>query len=202
MKLPRLENPAPYRGLYVFDFGDWAAVGYTVEEIAVLLESDRYAGGKVYRIHRIGPDGSLELRGVSAERFRLESGLLFWRSELQPAQGDFDALISAAEHAAAPPARAKLQLLEQPTADPLHRFVTALIYPAEYEDDMAEWLTRLDYPGGDTVEGGPSHVSNLYAQGGRMLVQHQLWSAAAIPSRSAQEVLATVRRPVQRVLVA
>ena len=39
MKLPELSSPARYQGLYVFDFGEWTAVGYTAEEIAALLET-------------------------------------------------------------------------------------------------------------------------------------------------------------------
>ena len=47
MKLPKLENPDRYQGLYVFDFGDHADVGFTVEEVAELLDSERYKEGKV-----------------------------------------------------------------------------------------------------------------------------------------------------------
>ena len=48
MKLPRVENTPKYQGLYVYDFGDWTAVGYTAGEIAILVESERYRGGKAY----------------------------------------------------------------------------------------------------------------------------------------------------------
>ena len=47
MKLPQLTDPDRYEGLYVFDFGEQCAVGYTASEIAVLLESERYRNGKV-----------------------------------------------------------------------------------------------------------------------------------------------------------
>jgi len=59
MRLPELESPEKYGGLYVFDFGEQVAVGYTADEIAVLLESQRYADGKAYRIHRAMPDGTI-----------------------------------------------------------------------------------------------------------------------------------------------
>ena len=61
MKMPELTSADKYAGLYVFDFGEQAAVGYTAEEIAVLLESEKYRTGKVYRIHRALPDGTMEL---------------------------------------------------------------------------------------------------------------------------------------------
>jgi hypothetical protein len=201
MRLPALENSPGYCGLYVYDFGEWTAVGYTAEEIAVLLESQAYAGGKVYRIQRIQRDGSMELRGVSAERFRLESGMFFWRSSRESAEGDFNELFLAAQRTP-PPCRAALQLAERLGAHEMYQFVAALIFPAEYEDDVANWLGQLGYRGGDLAEGGPSHVSNYYALQRRVLAEHQLWSAAPVRPRSAEEVLATVRKPVQRVLVA
>ena len=37
MKLPKLDNPDRYKGLYIFDFGDHAGVGFTAEEVAELL---------------------------------------------------------------------------------------------------------------------------------------------------------------------
>jgi hypothetical protein len=201
MKLPALENSSCYRGLYVYDFGEWTAVGYTAEEIAVLLESEAYAHGQVYRIQRIQPDGSMELRGVSAERFKLESGLFFWRSTRDEAEADFRSLLSAAQHSP-PPCRAALQMSERLDACDRYQFVTALIFPAEYEDDVAAWLLRLGYVGGDVAEGGVSHVTNYYELARRVLAAEQLTSAAPIRPRSAEEVLAAVRQPVQRVMVA
>jgi hypothetical protein len=197
MKLPRLDEPARYRGLYVFDFGDWSAVGYTVEEIARLLESETHRGGKVYKIVRAQPDGTLELRGVPHTRFRAESGAFFNRGDQAAAQSDFDGLCRAAE-ALPPPCRAFVQLAQRPAAEGVPRYVTALIYPAEYEDELSRWLLDLEYAGGDTVEGGISHVTNYYAGTHTVLDRRQLWSQGTLAARSTEELLANVRRAVQR----
>ena len=196
MRLPHVANPTRFRGLYVYDFGDWTAVGYTAEEIAILLEDQRWRGGKVYKIHRANPDGQMELRGVSARRFNVESGIFFYRSELEPAERDFQELRVAAEHSP-PPCRAFLQLADRELDTP-QRYVTALIFPAEYEDEIGHWLTAIAFSGGDVAEGGTSHVTNYYAQEKTLLERQQLWSQPAIPSRSPQEVLASVRQAVQR----
>ena len=78
------------------------------------------------------------------------------------------------------------------------RVVTALIYPAEYEDEIAAWLNATGYAGGDLAEGGSSHVTDYYAADKAILDRQQLWNQPAIPSRSADEVLRTVRQAVQR----
>lgn len=197
MKLPTVAEPQRYRGLYVYDFGEWTALGYTAEEIAVLLDSEVYRGGKAYKIVRASPNGHLELRGIALQRFQTESGLLFNRRELAAAETDFGDLCQLAQDHP-PPGRAFVQLADRGALAGVSRYVTALIYPAEYEDEMAQWLLAGDYAGGDLVEGGASHVSNYYAEDHQVVRRQQLWSQDAIPSRSPQEVLAAVRRAVQR----
>lgn len=80
MKLPAVDNPPRYQGLYLFDFGEWTSLGYTADEIAVLLEDPQYAEGRVYKVHAASPDGQFSLRGVSRERFSQESGMMFYRA--------------------------------------------------------------------------------------------------------------------------
>lgn len=198
MHLPRLDQPQRFRGLYVFDFGEWSAVGYTAEEIAILLESEQYRAGKVYRIHNVWPDGRMELRGIAPTRFAAESGLFFHRTSLDAARRDFDDLIALAEKTPAP-SRAFVHLAQRAAVgDEPAGFVTALIYPAEYDDEFAAWLLAARYEGGDLAEGGISHVTNYYGEAKRILDRRQLWSPSSTSSRSADEVLASVRRAVQR----
>ena len=197
MKLPALNEPQRYRGLYVFDFGEWTALGYTAEEIALLLESEQYRGGKVYQIVRAQPDGGLELRGVAPERFRLESGLFFNRETLDAAREDFRTLRELAQRTP-PPGRAFVHLIDRGAHEGVPRYAVGLIYPAEYEDAVAQWLLASDYAGGDTVEGGPSHVTNYYAEKPAVLEREQLWPASATSSRSREAVYASVRQAVQR----
>ena len=90
MILPHVDDPTRLRGLYVYDFGDWTAIGYTAEEIAILLDDESWRGGKIYKIHRATPDGQMELRGVSPTRFNVESGMFFCRRELDAARADFE----------------------------------------------------------------------------------------------------------------
>ncbi len=197
MQLPALEVPPRYKGLYVFDFGQWCAVGYTAEEIAMLLENEQYRDGKVYQIQNASPEGQVELRGVPRTRFELESGMFFYRDDLKLAHEDFSVLRAIAD-IEAPPCRATAQLADRGRQAQRGRYVTALVYPAEYESEMSRWLLAFDYAGGDTAEGGPSHVTNYREQTQRVIDKMQLWSEPAIPSRSADEVFGSVRQAVQR----
>ncbi len=42
MKLPKLQKPDSYVGLYIVDFGDNTGVGFTAQEVAELFESERF----------------------------------------------------------------------------------------------------------------------------------------------------------------
>lgn len=197
MMVPAVAEPQRYRGLYMIDFGDWTATGYTAAEVAMLLEHEAYRSCKVYKIHRAAPDGTMELRGVAHETFALESGMFFWRSDLGAARSDYDELIALAEQTS-PPGRAFVHLARSEDAENKSRWVTAIVYPAELDEEFAAWLETVGYSGGDFVEGGVSAVTSYYEQKLPVKAQRQLWSAEATASRSREELLASVRRAVQR----
>lgn len=195
MKLPKLTDPTRYAGLYVVDFGEQTAVGYTAREVEVLLDHEEYRDCRVYKIHRAQPDGTLELKGVDARRFQVEEGMFFHRRDKERARADFEALRRLAEEVV-PPCRAKLRLARTEGAEP--GFVVALIYPAEYSEEIGRWLLDADYAGGDYVEGGVSHVSDFYETRCETLAREQIWGSEDGVSRSAEQVLATTHVAVQR----
>lgn len=195
MKLPELHDPNRYQGLYIFDFQGQVGVGYTAGEIEILLESEKYRNGKVYKIHRALPDGRLEIKGVPNKVFEMESGIFFHCSDLEQARRDYQALLELGENSRVP-CRAKLHLARS-EFDSSAGYVVALIYPAEYEEQIGQWLLQAGYKGGQTVSGGSSEVQNYYRRCTR-LESHQLWGVLDGTSRSAEEVLANVGKAVVR----
>lgn len=193
MKLPKLEKPDRYQGLYVFDFGDHAGVGFTAEEVAELLESERYKDGKVYKIHRAYPDGRLELKGVRPQKFQLEAGMFFYSWNEPTARVDFKRLIDMAVRIA-PPCRAKVHLARYAEDE----YVVALIYPAEYDDEISSWLLAGEYRTAGAAEGGTRAVESYYGAKPEILDRHQLFVASETISRTGEELLTSVARAVQR----
>ena len=193
MRLPELQKPEKYVGLYIFDFGEYVSVGFTAQEVAELLESERYKDSKVYKIHKAYPGGQLELKGVPAETFELEAGMFFYSSDLEGARGDFKQLVNLAVRAT-PPCRAKVHLAKYGD----DRFVVALIYPAEYDDQFSSWLLDGRYKTAGAAEGGVGAVQRYYDQQPRILDRHQLFGQSESVSRTGQELLASVKLAVQR----
>ncbi len=193
MKLPELKNSEKYVGLYIFDFGDNCGVGFTAEEVAELFESEKYKNCKAYKIHKAYPDGKLELKGMPAEIFQLEAGMFFYSGDLETTRQDFKALVNLAVKTA-PPCRAKVHLAKYSE----EKLVTALIYPAEYDDEISTWLLDGGYKTAGTAEGGLEAAQRYYDYKPQILDRHQLFGKSAFESRSGQELLAAVKLAVQR----
>ena len=193
MKLPELQKPEKYVGLYIFDFGDHVGVGFTAEEVAELLESEKYKDGKVYRIHRAYPDGRLELKGVLAQTFELEAGMFFYSGDLETARRDFKELVNLAVRTA-PPCRAKVHLGKYSD----EKYTVALIYPAEYDEPVSSWLLDGEYKTDGAAEGGIEAVQRYYDHQVQVLDRHQLFGTSEWISRTGEELLVSLKRAVQR----
>ena len=193
MKLPKLQKPERYVGLYIFDFGEHAGVGFTAQEVAELLESEKYKNGKVYKIHKAYPDGKLELKGVRAEVFQLETGMFFYSNGLETAKADFKALVNLAIEIG-PPCRAKVHLAKYSD----NKFAVALIYPAEYDDEISRWLLDGEYKTTGAAEGGIEAVQRYYDVKPQILDRHQLFGKSEFESRTGEELLAGIKLAVQR----
>lgn len=193
MKLPELKNNEKYVGLYVFDFGDHCGVGFTAEEVAELFESEKYKSCKAYKIHKAYPDGKLELKGMRAEIFQLEAGMFFYAGDLKTTKQDFKGLVNLAVKTA-PPCRAKVHLAKYSE----EKLVTALIYPAEYDEEISDWLLEGGYKTAGAVEGGIEAVRRYYDDEPQILDRHQLFGKSENISRTGQELLAGVKLAIQR----
>jgi hypothetical protein len=193
MKLPELQKPEKYVGLYVFDFGDHVGVGFTAEEVAELLESEKYKNGKVYKVYRAYPNGRLELKGILSQTFQLESGMFFYCADLDTAKRNFKELVNLAVRTA-PPSRAKVHLARYSD----NKFVVALIYPAEYDDEISSWLLEGEYRTAGAAEGGTGVVQRYYDHAPEILERHQLFGSSEMTNRTGEELLSVVGLAVQR----
>jgi len=194
MQLPKLNSRTDYKGLYIFDFGDGIAVGYTAKEIAILLESEEYSDGKVYKITNIDKDGRAHLKGIPVELFQLENGFFFCSQNSEDAKRDFEELCQLAEKEPLP-CTCKIHLAKL-NYSPMFSHVVALIFPAEYEDDISNWLLKIDYKGGESVDCGISHVTNYY--GNSTVSDTRQFFAQGLEDRTYEQVVESVGEVLQR----
>ena len=193
MKLAQLKNADKYAGLYVVDFGDHSGVGFTAGEVAELLESEHFKDVKVYKIYKAYPDGKVELKGTPAEIFQLEMGMFFYSADAATAERDYKELIDIAVRTL-PPGRAKVHLAKYSD----DKFVTALIYPAEYNEEFSAWLSDADYKTAGAAEGGIEAVKRYYDTPIEIIQKRQLFGESSFEDRSGSELLAATKLAVQR----
>jgi hypothetical protein len=193
MKLPEIKNSQKYKGLYVVDYGQSCSVGFTADEVAELLESEKFKDIKVYKIYNAYPDGKMELKGVPSGIFQLEFGMFFYASDKTTANRDYKTLINSAVKVA-PPAKAKVHLAQYSD----EKFVTAVIFPAEYNDEFSKWFLDINYKTAGAAEGGIEAAKRYYADAPQIIERHQLFSAAQIESRTGAELLAATKMAIAR----
>lgn len=193
--LPAIPNPKPYEGLYVYDFGEHVAVGYTAGEIRVLRQSPAYQNGTTYQIYRVNERGGLELRGVQDTALVLQEAMCFLRKDGGEARRDYEVLVAAAQSRALP-CNAELRLVRSYGFEPAD--LTALIYPGWASHLVAGWLGALQASPGDEVHGGVEAFRTLESGGGLTIASATLPSAMDYTDRSEEEVLASTDRPLQR----
>jgi len=193
MKLPKVDNSDKYVGLYIVDFGEQCSVGYTAEEVALLLESEKFADVHIYKIYRAQPDGRMELTGVSKDRFFLESGMFFHCTDQKIAKSDYDAMLRWYDQQK-PPCRAKLQLSQGNN----NCLLIALIYPAEYEQEIGNWMLDSGFAGHGPVDAGISQVTRYYQAEFKILKRAQLWPQKSLRARDREELLASAGVALQR----
>jgi len=174
MKIPAIDNAEKYVGLYVMDLGQQCEIGYTAEEVGALLESRDYSDAKIYKIYRAKPDGTMELHGVVRDKFQLESGMFFYCRDERSGLADFQELIEWNRHQK-PPCRAKLHLARGSDT----QLIIALIYPAEYENEIGNWLADSGFKGAGPVDAGISQVERYY-NGQYELLQSEQFRSAGI----------------------
>lgn len=193
MNIPKLSNPEKYVGLYVVDFGDACSTGFTAEEVAELLDSEKFSHIKVYKIHRAFNDGRLELKGVTNNTFQVEAGMFFYAADQLAAKINFDRLVRIAV-TDAPPSRAKVHLSKYDD----DCFVTALIFPAEYNDEFSRWLLDANFRTTGEVIGGIAAVNEYYSVAPRIVERHQLLGDSYWNSKTGDELLVSAKIAVQR----
>jgi hypothetical protein len=130
---------------------------------------------------------------VDKGTFQLEAGLFFYARDEAAARDDYQRLIALAV-TRRPPCKAKVHLA-QPDDD---TWVTALIYPAEYDDEISSWLLVGDYYTAGAAEGGTNAVSRYYQQRAPIHERHQLYGEEAVESRSGEHLLAGLKLAIQR----
>ena len=136
------------------------------------------------------PESGRTLRPVlfSTETFQLEAGMVFYSNNVETSRRDFKQLVDLAIRAA-PPCRAKVHLASFGSES----FAVALMYPAEYDDDVSSWLSAGEYRTAGAAEGGVAAVQRYYDRRAEVLDRHQLFGESESASRTGEELLASVK---------
>jgi len=195
MKIPPLRHPERYAGLYLLELGDRVCVGYTAEEVALLLASDRCRSAAAYQIHRVDDAGHVELAGVSANDVARRDVLIFAFDSPDAAREAFSRLRRLAADSPAP-CPCSMELADFDEVDPPH--VICLTFMQAASGHLSAWLGRIGFDAGDRVFGGPRLLAEYQAVSPSPIAQCLLATAIDHQPRGLDELLAALDQPIQR----
>jgi hypothetical protein len=195
LQLPPLRDPQRYAGLYAVQFAHGVAVGYTFDEVAIVLAEQAYCECPVYRIHRIDAAGRVELAGISARDLAGDECMIFASRDAAQASGDFAALRRLAAEDPLP-CGVRIELIDLADLDPPH--AVCLLYTKSASTMVAEWLLRAGFGGGDQVIGGAEATGIRRAASTVPIASSVLAARIAHAPRTREQVLASVHEPLQR----
>jgi hypothetical protein len=188
VRIPRLDCPQDFAGLFLYDFGSHVSVGYTAEEIRVLKGTPEHADGTAYRIHRVDQAGRFELQGVGDELLGRQTGMSFSYHDEADARADYDRLRAAAEAA---PLRHSAQLCLVRLHEGGMGAAVVLSYPLHASASVSAWLAQATFDGGVTAI---SRASVPQA----VIDRCELPREPRFAPRSPEAVLAATQQSVQR----
>jgi hypothetical protein len=119
--------------------------------------------------------------------------MFFYSNSLESSRRDFKKLVDLADKIT-PPCRAKVHLSKYSN----DKYVVALIYPAEYDDEFSSWLLDSQYTTSGEVEGGIGAVQRYFDFELEILDRYQLFAKSELRSRTGQELLSGLKLAVQR----
>jgi hypothetical protein len=135
----------------------------------------------------------MELKGVVSGMFQLEKGMFFYADDEDTAAADYKRLVSLGVSTQVP-CRAKVQLAKFAGGE----YATAIIYPAEYDDEVSAWLLDNQYRTAGAAEGGTNAVQGYYDKAPEIIQRHQLFAGNGVTSRTGDELLTSLKLAVQR----
>ena len=109
--------------------------------------------------------------------------MFFYSADAETAKSDFERLISIVRKNPFV-CRAKVHLAKYGD----DKFVTALIYPAEYDDQVSRWLLDVEYKTPGAAESGTSAVQRYYDTTPTFLKKEQLFGRPSVISRTGQDL--------------
>jgi len=118
--------------------------------------------------------------------------MFFYAADETTVKDDYQRLLEWAD-VQLPPSRCKVHL-----ANTGESFVTALIYPAEYDDAFSRWLLDGNYYTTGQVEGGSGAVQRYYDHTEDILERKNLWPALATEHLHGETLIEATKRTVVR----
>lgn len=180
-----------HEGLYLIDFKGHVSVGYTLSEVKQLLSDPRFTGCSAYLINRVYPDGRFELVGFNREQLSSKLYMIFWFERYEDSKFAFDELLGKSSYY-----KGGEEFRIWLARTRCNRYVLVLEYSAGLDRAVSDWLLRIGFEAGYSVElvGKEDSLNFIESR----LDERLILSSEQRRSRPYKELLDTIEDVYQR----
>ncbi|HPF37164.1 MAG TPA: hypothetical protein P5081_00555 [Phycisphaerae bacterium] len=161
-------------GRFVVKLGSQTIHGASADEVIELLKSEGDDVTELFVIHRVTPEGHLELAGVRPDALTQRDCLMFSRSSVADARRDYDQILEYAS-ASPPPCSIDMRFGHARSLAPSH--IVILIFPSACQAAVGGWLNGAAFDPGDSVEASPQTLEAFESAGPQVVLSTILQSS-------------------------
>ncbi|MCB9854012.1 MAG: hypothetical protein H6819_13000 [Phycisphaerales bacterium] len=140
--------------------------GLSAEETLELIKNQGDDITELFVIHRVTPEGRLELAGINPSALSTRDCMMFSRNGVADARRDYDAFVGYANDSP-PPCRVELKFGHAKSLEPPH--IVILIFPTACQSAVGNWLNCAPFNPGEHAEGS-THVLESFESASPQIV--------------------------------
>lgn len=166
-------------GRFVVKWSNQSAQGVSADEAAELVRNSGDDDVEVFIIHRVTPEGRLELAGIEPASLTQRDCMMFSHGNVVGARRDYDAFVTYSA-TSPPPCRVEMKFGHAKSFEPPH--VVILIFPSACQTAMGGWLSDAPFDPGESVEASRHVLEAFEASSPQIVLQTTLEPAPRGPS--------------------
>ena len=153
-------------GRFVVKLATQTINGLSADAVLEMLVSESDAIEKLYVIHRVTPEGRLELVGIDPASLMKPDCLMFSSTKVADARRDYDAILDYAKDNP-PPCRVGLQFGHAKSLTPPH--IVIMLFPNACQTAVGGWLSGATFEPGEHADGS-QHALDAYESASPQIV--------------------------------
>lgn len=171
-------------GRFVVKLATQTINGLSADAVLQMLVDEPDAVEQLFVIHRVTPEGRMELVGTDPSALMKPDCLMFSSTKVADARRDYDAIVNYANETP-PPCRIGLQFGHAKSLSPPH--IVMMLFPNACQTAVGGWLTNAPFDPGEIADGSQHALDTYEAASPQIVLSSTLEPQSRSPSAADDE---------------